>query len=555
MSPAALAGDLDANVTQFPSGSQSFPQMAQVYTALHTGQLYQIAIYAGTSNSFYQPATVEVHNISSGVPSTALTVIPVQHDLTDLLGANPGWHTFTLNPRVSVTANTTYAIVTTAGTMGNLGSYLRLGYTNLSNANFSGGKMLVRMSNTGAWSPIGTTSSAFDFQTWVATGVPQLAISADRTVAQAHEGTAPTMTGTYSGNVGSVTLQADHGKVLPGARAGTWSWTGDLYEENNAPSTVTVTVTDTGTGTSKSTTFPVTITGASPTASISIAGPQAASLATSGSSHPEGTTLTLNASGHSTDADDQADGFQYAWTVTRNGVTIFTGAGSSYTLTTMDEGTYVATVTAKDDGGLTSDPVSVTVVANEVVPTATITSIAPADPALTILITAETLNFGGTYSDPAAETHTFRWDFGDGSPSSTTLTASHAYTVAKTYTVTLSVMDDEGVTGTATATVKVLSTQDVLAAMVGYVQGITTLNAGQQNSLIAKLNAASDAVARGNNQAAHNQLNAFLNELQADLQTGKISKGAYNALRADAHAVMAAMGTFNRFVEWWPLPA
>ena len=554
-SPVAQADDLDASVTQFHSGFQSFPQMAQVYTALHTGQLYQIAIYAGTSNSFFLPATVEVHNVSSGVPSTAMAVIQAQTSMNNLLGANPGWHTFTLNPRVRVTANMTYSIVTTAGTMGNLSYYLRWGYTTLSNANFTGGKMLVRMSNSGAWSPIGTSSSAFDFETWVSTGVQELAIAADRTTAQAQEGTAPTMTGTYSGNAGSVTLGADHGTVLPGGTAGTWSWTGDLYEEDNAPPSVTITVTDSATGESKSTTFLLSISGASPTVSISIGGAQAASLAASASPVAEGTTLTLNASGHSADAADQADGLNYSWTVTRNGVAIFSGAGSSYTLATMDEGTYIATVTARDDGGMTSDPASVTVVANEIVPTPTITSIAPTDPAMTFVTTGEALTFAGTKGDPSPEWHSYIWDFGDGAQWSGALTTSHTYTVAKTYIVTLSVSDDEGVTGTATATVKVLSTQDALAAMIRYVQGVTTLNAGQQNSLIAKLNAASDSVARGNNQAAHNQLNAFLNELEADLRTGKLSKGAYNTLRADAHAVTAAMGTFNRFVEWWPLPA
>jgi hypothetical protein len=92
-----------------------------------------------------------------------------------------------------------------------------------------------------------------------------------------------------------------------------------------------------------------------------------------------------------------------------------------------------------------------------------------------------------------------------------------------------------------------------LNTISAYVQGIKTLNAGQKNSLIAKLNAAGASAARGDTNAGNNQLNAFLNELQADLTTGKISTGDAATLRGEVHAVQAALGTYNRFLEWWPL--
>src|SRR5581483_11226035 len=47
---------------------------------------------------------------------------------------------------------------------------------------------------------------------------------------------------------------------------------------------------------------------------------------------------------------------------------------------------------------------------------------------------------------------------------------------------------------------------------------------------------------------AHNQLNAFVNELQADVRTGRLSSAAASSLQA-------AMGTSNRLFEWWPLAA
>src|SRR5205807_6321843 len=135
--------------------------------------------------------------------------------------------------------------------------------------------------------------------------------------------------------------------------------------------------------------------------------------------------------------------------------------------------------------------------------------------------------FAGTFTDPAQESHSYRWDFGDGG-SSTALSASHAYTAAGTYTATLTVKDDEGTTGTTTRTVTVQTPQQSINLMIAYVKSLKTLNGGLQNSLIAKLNAASDSIARGNSKTAGNQLSGFLNELDADLKTGKVSSTAFN---------------------------
>ena len=59
----------------------------------------------------------------------------------------------------------------------------------------------------------------------------------------------------------------------------------------------------------------------------------------------------------------------------------------------------------------------------------------------------------------------------------------------------------------------------------------------------------------GDSTAATNQLNAFLNELQAYNNSNKVSVAAYNTLRADVHTVEAALGTYNRFLGWWHFPA
>jgi len=555
VAPAVSADDLDASVTRIPSGSQGSPQMAQVFTALHSGELYQIAVDAGFGfNSI--PVSIEVHSISSGVPSAdALTTIAAPTS-TDVLSPNVFWRTYTLSPRVQVWAGTQYAIVTKAGTFGTLGNYFHWGYTTLSNANFSGGKMLVRFSSSGTWTPLGTSSWAFDFQTWVSTATGPTITASVPAGATAPEGTRATKQGTYSDNGGTVTLSADHGTVTPTTgTGGTWTWTGDLWDEDAAPSTVTITATDAA-GVQSKATFPLTVTKTKPVVAIgttATASGQAASTQTI--TRPEGgAAVTLYANVTSPDPADQAHGFSYKWVVTKNGVGMPVGTSASYTLADTDEATYVVTLTATDDGGAFATTSS-TIVWTENRPDAQITSFTPSDSTLSFIAPSETLTFTGTDNDPSPEAHTYHWNFGDGA-SSTTETATHAYSAGGVYTVTLTVTDDEGTVGlAATTTVKVLTPQQSLDAMIQVVQGLKSLSAGQQNSLIAKLQAASDALARGDNRASHNQLNAFINELDADLKTGKMSAGDYNTLRADAHAVQGATGTYNRFVEWWPLAA
>jgi len=105
----------------------------------------------------------------------------------------------------------------------------------------------------------------------------------------------------------------------------------------------------------------------------------------------------------------------------------------------------------------------------------------------------------------------------------------------------------------ATGTVIVQSPQEALGSIADYVNAISTLTKGQKNSLIAKLNAASASAARGDSNASHNQMSAFLNEVRSDLKTGKISSGQEAALTTAIHAVEAALGTYNRMLQWWPL--
>jgi hypothetical protein len=63
----------------------------------------------------------------------------------------------------------------------------------------------------------------------------------------------------------------------------------------------------------------------------------------------------------------------------------------------------------------------------------------------------------GSFTDPGlSDTHTWVWDFGDGTTGSDALTVTHAYTTEGIYTATLTVLDSDGGIGTDALTVTVL---------------------------------------------------------------------------------------------------
>jgi hypothetical protein len=188
-----------------------------------------------------------------------------------------------------------------------------------------------------------------------------------------------------------------------------------------------------------------------------------------------------------------------------------------------------------------------------------------ATPTLTlVLLPQETVAFSGHFSDPGVlDSHTATWSFGDGATSSSSYlpggsgspAASHAYAAAGTYTASLTVVDDDGGAGQASVKILVETPQQALSRIATFVQNMSTLNAGQKKSLIAKLNAASNSAARGDLNSCHGQLNALLNELQADVNSGRVSTADAKTLRDAVHAVEAALGIYNRYLEWWPLEA
>ena len=48
-------------------------------------------------------------------------------------------------------------------------------------------------------------------------------------------------------------------------------------------------------------------------------------------------------------------------------------------------------------------------------------------------------------------------------------------------------------------------------------------------------------------------MSAFLNELRADQKTSKVTATEMSNLTSAIHAIEAALGTYNRMLQWWPL--
>jgi len=249
----------------------------------------------------------------------------------------------------------------------------------------------------------------------------------------------------------------------------------------------------------------------------------------------EGGSFSLNASGSFDGGGTIVD---YSWSFGDGATAI----GQSATHTYAQDGIYIVRLIVTDNLGVADTSYSTAAVAN-VAP-----SIAPFAGAT--LLPGETYSANGSFSDPGADPWSATVNYGDGSSTELlpltgkTFALAHTYMMPGTFTVTVRVSDDD-VTSARTQFVTVISPAQALsqaAGMIGELVDNAGLNSGNANSLRTKLNAAQNQLAAGNATAAANQLQALLNEVDAMIRSGRIS-------RADAEALVTMVNRVIRSIS------
>jgi len=136
--------------------------------------------------------------------------------------------------------------------------------------------------------------------------------------------------------------------------------------------------------------------------------------------------------------------------------------------TYIDDGVYTVTLTVTDDRGATASANAIKTVLNRP-PIASFTESAET------VLTGVTIYFdaSGSY-DPNGTIVSYFWNFGDGT-NATGVTTSHSYADDGTYTVTLTVTDDDGVAGSTQATKTVLNRPSVAS----FTENATTVFTGE----------------------------------------------------------------------------
>ncbi len=200
--------------------------------------------------------------------------------------------------------------------------------------------------------------------------------------------------------------------------------------DDNGTYTVTLTVTDNH-GATNSTSTDIEISNREPSADFTV----------EPSSNPTYTDIYFN----STSSDSDGSIVNWTWMM-GDGTTLY---GEEVTHQYTDDGTYTVTLTIEDDDGATNSTSQTgTFTVTNQAPSASFTN-DTADPS-----TADTITFTSTSSDADGSITNWTWQMGDG----TTLygnEVSHSYADNGTYTVTLTVTDDDGGTDTVSDSISV----------------------------------------------------------------------------------------------------
>lgn len=249
---------------------------------------------------------------------------------------------------------------------------------------------------------------------------------------------------------------------------------------------------------------------------------------------PEGSPVAMSGA---TSSDPDNDPLTYLWSFGDGA----TGSGPNVTHTYAQDGGYTVRLIVRDPLGL----------ADTVTTTATVSNVAPAIASFAgaTLLPGETYSATGSFTDPGADLWTATVDYGDGSGTSAlglsgkTFALSHTYAAAGSFTVTVRVSDDDATSSRAT-TVTVLTPAQGTANAISLVETLVAdgkLDAGNGNSLTSKLDNARRALEDGQTNGALGRLRALLNELDAMVQSDRVTPADVASLRALVERIIAAI--------------
>jgi len=196
----------------------------------------------------------------------------------------------------------------------------------------------------------------------------------------------------------------------------------------------------------------------------------------------EGSAITFDAGGSS---DPEGSSLDYRWDFDNDGIWDTGWLTSSTTdVTWGDDYSSTVNVEVRDDFGKT-DIASSSVTVENVAPSASKDAMDQPNPQF--ILPHQILTFQGGFMDPGwLDTHQSTWDWGDSSPtvsgtlteenfepdSTGTTTADHAYLVPGTYTVTLTINDDEGGSDSVSWEVEVVTLLEALEDLDDYIQDV-----------------------------------------------------------------------------------
>ena len=219
----------------------------------------------------------------------------------------------------------------------------------------------------------------------------------------------------------------------------------------------------------------------------------------------EGSSVTLSATG----SDPDGDAITYAWDLDDNGTFETTGPSVTFSAATID-GPATRTVTVRVSDATSSATDQATITITNVEPSATFNA-----PTTTFAGFPFTLSLTNP-SDPAPAdtTFTYAFDCGSGYGSFGSAASTSCPTSDPgTRSVGGKIADDDGGISEYRATVNVVVT---FVSLCNLVREVVT-SADVANALCDKLNAAAAAAARGNTSAKQNQLTAFRNQVDAQV--------------------------------------